>query len=127
MDDDEFFIKNYHLRNSFSCELWRRFAKHITWEMAITDPSKYDVYFYLSEDPSITWNRVSKNLHCPWNFVALSKHECVNMQIVKDNPQFAWDFYNLTNNKNITARDILTNPEYNWDRSSIIKRGMLPI
>src|ERR1700678_205920 len=88
---------------------------NITWDIVQNNLSKLWNYEYLSQNPNITWDIVKANPDKPWSYYILSKNPNITWDIVKSNPELNRPYKLLSKHPNLTWKIIRDNPDISWD------------
>ena len=127
------FVWNYDdlcLNDNFTIEDIREFTNkldiynvsgniHLSLETIKKSPEIFN-YYYLSNNPNLTWEFISQNLDKRWDWDELGRHSCVTLDIIKKHPDLDWNMNSVSSNPNITLNQVLENPdlEWNWENLS---------
>ena len=87
-----------------------RFSNHLLTLLKLY-PDKEWSWFWLSENPNITWDIVQKNPQIPWDWYWLSTNPNITWDIVQANPDKKWSWIGLSRNPNITWKIVQANPQ----------------
>lgn len=92
----------------------------ITWEVVLANPNQKWSFRALGENPHFTWQIVKTEYQLRYGF---SRNPNITWDIVQANPSFAWDYEAISQQPNITWNHILmmeksdasANPNITWD------------
>ena len=71
-------------------------------------------YSLLSQNKSLQWSDVLKNLDKPWSYHHLSRHPNITWEIVKNESDKQWSYTELSRNPNITWEIVKSEPDKPW-------------
>ena len=87
-------------------------------------------WFYLSANPSISWDVVKANPDKPWKWSYLSANPSITWDVVQANPNEPWDWtscFSLNSNPTITLEVVKANPDKPWDWRSLSRNPWMLI
>jgi len=64
---------------------------------------------WISQNPNISWDIISNNLHEKWNWDSVTINPNITMKIINDNPDKLWNKNVMYENKNISFEDLRNN------------------
>src|SRR5271165_1379633 len=68
----------------------------------------FTIYEELSNHPKLTWEFVKRiGINENWNWVELSHHKNITLQIIEENISLSWNWYGICSNPNITIDFII--------------------
>ncbi len=87
--------------------------------MGNENPDKPWDYYWLSQNPNITWEIVRDNPDKDWDYTMLSQNPNITWEIVQNNTDKPWDYSLLSQNPNITWDIVQNNPDKHWNYFSL--------
>lgn len=89
----------------------------VTWEFVENNPNLTWKYYWLSCNPNITWKIIRDNPDKEWDYKRVSCNPNITWEIVRNNPTYDWDYNWLSINPNITFEIVQNNKEFPWNYS----------
>jgi hypothetical protein len=106
-----FLANNPNFPSSFSKKM-KIFRLADKWEKEIVEQENWD------------WDFIKKNID-KVNWMNVSKHKCITIDIIDQNPELPWDWNNVSENPNLTWDFIQENNNKNWNVEKITKNKSL--
>ena len=115
---------------------WDEISKRASWEIILNNLEEDWEWYYVSENPNVTWNIINKfdkqwfcyqsvsvnvnnNPDYPWNWYGISMNPNITWEIIKNNPDQPWDWRGVSWNPNITFDIFKKNLDKNLDWDGI--------
>jgi hypothetical protein len=95
--------------------VWRKLAENPNCLGLFSFELMSDYYWvYISMNPAVTWDMVSRNLKYPWDFRYLSEH--IDLNCILANPEFNWDYhYVISYRKDLKYWMVVQHPKLDWN------------
>jgi hypothetical protein len=89
------------------CENWFRYI--------LDHPEKPWDWYWISQNPNITWDIITTNPEKPWDWDTISQNPNITWDIIRTNPEKPWDWHAISRNPNMTWDIIQAHPEKPWN------------
>jgi hypothetical protein len=81
----------------------------------------------VSRHPDVTMDVVQQRPELPWSFDGLSANPNIRAAYIRANTQYSWSYAMLSQNRNLTEADVRMEPDRDWDWDALSWHPLLTI